>query len=148
MGASSVSSSTGAVPTFKTVVSGSSVGCEASSTLAELSLLKFTKKRSRNVTALDVSGGISSPQNMHTSQSGNLDSEYVEVVEEKSRKTTYQSFSKVKRGTLWGIEETKHFYDALRQCGTDFTIMQGLFPSRSRRQMKLKFMRLIYISTI
>jgi transcription factor TFIIIB component B'' len=45
------------------------------------------------------------------------------------------------RGAQWCKEETKSFLAALRQCGTDFTLLQALFPTRTRRQMKLKFCR-------
>lgn len=41
----------------------------------------------------------------------------------------------------WGLEETRRFYAALRQCGTDFTLMQSLFPGRSQRELKNKYLR-------
>ena len=39
----------------------------------------------------------------------------------------------------WGLEETRRFYSAVQQCGTDFTLMQSLFPSRNQRQLKRKY---------
>jgi transcription factor TFIIIB component B'' len=33
------------------------------------------------------------------------------------------------------------FYQALRQCGTEFSMMQMLIPGRTRDQLKLKFQR-------
>lgn len=41
----------------------------------------------------------------------------------------------------WAPEETRQFYAALQQCGTDFTLMQSYFPGRTQRQLKNKFHR-------
>ncbi|XP_037071278.1 transcription factor TFIIIB component B'' homolog [Pollicipes pollicipes] len=39
----------------------------------------------------------------------------------------------------WSIKETARFYKALSTVGTDFSIMQQLFPKRSRVDLKKKF---------
>lgn len=44
-------------------------------------------------------------------------------------------------GERWGLEETRRFYAALQQCGTDFTLMQSLFPNRTQRELKRKYHR-------
>ena len=69
------------------------------------------------------------------------------IVEEASGVTaTYTSFTARQRPQHWGVEETRTFYNALRQCGTDFTLMTGFFPAgngqrgRTRRQLKSKFL--------
>ena len=68
--------------------------------------------------------------------------EEFEVVEEGVHPTAkYSSFIDRPRCHPWGIEETRHFYEALRQCGTDFTLLQAFFPSRTRKQLKKKFFR-------
>jgi hypothetical protein len=41
--------------------------------------------------------------------------------------------------TIWSDEETKSFYFALYQFGTDFSTMEGVIPNRIRRQLYLKF---------
>ena len=65
-----------------------------------------------------------------------------EVVEEGAHPTAkYSSFIDRPRCHPWGIEETRQFYEALRQCGTDFTLLQAFFPSRTRKQLKKKFFR-------
>lgn len=65
-----------------------------------------------------------------------------EVVEEGAHPTAkYSSFIDRPRWFPWGIEETRQFYEALRQCGTDFTLLQAFFPSRTRKQLKKKFFR-------
>ena len=69
------------------------------------------------------------------------------VVEEATGvSATYTSFTARQRPQHWGLDETRTFYGALRQCGTDFTLMTGFFPAasgrrgRTRRQLKSKFL--------
>ena len=73
------------------------------------------------------------------SRSGTNYDDYEEVEEENYGTARYSSFTKRRPSPTWGIEETKLFYSALRQCGTDFTNMQAFFPGRTRRQLKLKY---------
>ena len=40
--------------------------------------------------------------------------------------------------TRWTPDETRRFYMALRQCGTDFTTMELMFPTRDRAQLKVR----------
>ena len=39
----------------------------------------------------------------------------------------------------WSVTETKAFYNALRQCGTDFSMMQMFLVGRTRSQLKRKY---------
>ena len=41
--------------------------------------------------------------------------------------------------TRWSVNETKSFYRALRQCGTDFSMMEMFLVGRTRSQLKRKF---------
>jgi transcription factor TFIIIB component B'' len=41
--------------------------------------------------------------------------------------------------TRWSAKETRAFYDALRQCGTDFGLVQMFCMGRTRMQLKRKF---------
>ena len=41
----------------------------------------------------------------------------------------------------WTSDQTEAFYDALRMFGTDFYIISCMFPGKTRRQIKLKFVR-------
>ncbi|KAH0171102.1 hypothetical protein KCU67_g2339, partial [Aureobasidium melanogenum] len=41
----------------------------------------------------------------------------------------------------WSDEETDRFYEALRMFGTDFFIISKMFAPKTRRQIKLKFVR-------
>lgn len=54
---------------------------------------------------------------------------------------TSASFSKRETGIKWSDKETDRFYEALHSFGTDFSLMQRVFTSRSRRMLKLKFKR-------
>ena len=51
------------------------------------------------------------------------------VVEEESAgiTATYTSFRKNPKAQTWTIAETRRFYWALRQCGTDFSTMENFF---------------------
>ncbi|XP_059433730.1 uncharacterized protein LOC132166893 isoform X2 [Corylus avellana] len=51
----------------------------------------------------------------------------------------YQSFMDKTPSTRWSKQDTELFYEVVRQFGTDFSMIQQLFPSRTRHQVKLKF---------
>ncbi len=67
--------------------------------------------------------------------------DYEEVEEEVNAMSKYSSYMEKRKSSPWGIEETRLFYQALRQCGTEFSLMQTFFPSRSRKELKHKFIR-------
>jgi hypothetical protein len=86
----------------------------------------------------DAGGLLSQQQGMAGSAGG----EYYEEIEENVNTcATYASFSRRQSSASWGIEETRNFYRCLRQCGTEFSMMQTFFPKRTRKQLKLKFFR-------
>lgn len=41
----------------------------------------------------------------------------------------------------WSDEETERFYEALRMFGTDFYLISKMFPPKTRKMIKLKFIR-------
>ena len=45
------------------------------------------------------------------------------------------------RPRQWGVAETRAFYRALRQCGTDFNMMRAFLGERNRPQLLRKFKR-------
>jgi hypothetical protein len=47
--------------------------------------------------------------------------------------------------TRWTPEETRRFYMALRQCGTDFTTMELMFPTRDRAQLKVRVCLIVFV---
>lgn len=55
--------------------------------------------------------------------------------------TSYGYYRRMKRPKEWTKSETLRFYKALNALGTDFSVMCELFPSRNRRQLKMKFKR-------
>jgi len=70
------------------------------------------------------------------------------VVEENTGITaTYNSFTKRQKTQRWSVDETRKFYVALRQCGTDFSTMESFFDGadegneRTRKQLKSKYKR-------
>ncbi|PSS22449.1 hypothetical protein M430DRAFT_84127, partial [Amorphotheca resinae ATCC 22711] len=69
------------------------------------------------------------------------ESEVMLEVEENefSHMTTSGSYMKRERTQAWDDVDNATFYQGLAQFGTDFETIAKLFPSRSRRQIKLKF---------
>ncbi|PQM35716.1 transcription factor TFIIIB component B homolog isoform X1 [Prunus yedoensis var. nudiflora] len=52
----------------------------------------------------------------------------------------YQSYMDKTPTIRWSKQDTELFYEAIQQCGSDFTMIQELyFPGRTRHQIKLKF---------
>jgi len=67
-------------------------------------------------------------------------SEPLERVEESSQQyITSSSFRNRPLTEKWKTSETKSLYKALCQYGTDFSMLENLFPHRTRRQIKNKF---------
>ena len=55
---------------------------------------------------------------------------------------SYNSFvSRKSKPQHWTLEETKLFYEALRQVGTDFMLMSEFYPNENRKQLKKKYQR-------
>ncbi|CAM1154268.1 BDP1 (predicted), partial [Pycnogonum litorale] len=63
------------------------------------------------------------------------------VLYESTSMTTYSSFRRRQSQGKWNDLETSKFYKALCTVGTDFSLMAQLFPNRSRRELKKKFMK-------
>jgi len=66
-------------------------------------------------------------------------SDFTRVEENGTRlnSATYASYTKAEK---WTSEDTEFFFQALQQFGTDFSLIQRLFPGRSRRQIKKKYL--------
>ncbi|CAM9629492.1 unnamed protein product [Chrysoparadoxa australica] len=67
--------------------------------------------------------------------------DYEEVDEDATMVATSSSFLVRERTEKWTVEETEQFYLALQQCGTDFCMMEQLYETRTRKQLKKKFGR-------
>jgi hypothetical protein len=63
------------------------------------------------------------------------------VESEAGDSLTYNSYRKHHHTKKWTDRETAKFYKALSMIGTDFTMIQRLFPNRSRDEIKRKFKR-------
>merc|ERR1712131_490098 len=53
--------------------------------------------------------------------------------------TTYSK--KSKNRTTWSNQETDIFYMALQLCGSDFSLINRIFSDKSRRSLKMKFIK-------
>lgn len=65
----------------------------------------------------------------------------VDIQEDEGPLITSGSFRKHVSTKAWSKEETDRLYDALSKVGTDFSLMVGVFPGRTRKQIKAKFKR-------
>lgn len=63
------------------------------------------------------------------------------VENEANDNLSYRSYRKIHHTKKWSKHETIKFYKALRMIGTDFTMIQKLFPQRTRDEIKRKFKR-------
>lgn len=61
-------------------------------------------------------------------------------VEENGTKLNSATYANYTKAEKWTREDTEFFFQALRQFGTDFSLIQRLFPGRSRRQIKKKYL--------
>ncbi|XP_042385490.1 uncharacterized protein LOC121977057 isoform X1 [Zingiber officinale] len=59
--------------------------------------------------------------------------------EPTTKKLNYHSYSNRLPTVRWSKAETQLLYEAIRQFGSDFEMIQQLFPNRTRHQIKLKF---------
>lgn len=61
------------------------------------------------------------------------------VLEGTGRRVTSLTWMKREKATKWSDAETERFFESLEKYGTDFQVMEAVFPGRSRRQLKLKY---------
>ncbi|XP_073151261.1 uncharacterized protein [Henckelia pumila] len=60
-------------------------------------------------------------------------------VEDSSIYFNYQTYMDRTPVARWSNQDTELFYEGVRQFGTDLSLIQQLFPGRTRRQVKLKY---------
>lgn len=58
-----------------------------------------------------------------------------------NRRAPEERFASTMKSDPWSSDQTDAFYDALRMFGTDFFIISKMFPGKTRRHIKLKFVR-------
>jgi hypothetical protein len=64
----------------------------------------------------------------------------MEVLEDDAAVTS-ATYGKRGKPARWSEEDTELFYRALEICGTEFSLMGSVFPSRERRHIKAKYLR-------
>lgn len=62
-----------------------------------------------------------------------------DVVHENRTHITSGTYLKKSPSERWTNEEIETFYKAIRQCGTDFSLVERFFPNRTRRQIKNRY---------
>ncbi|KAJ6811229.1 uncharacterized protein M6B38_154425 [Iris pallida] len=58
---------------------------------------------------------------------------------QNTTKLNYHTYMNRPKSGRWSKLETEEFYEAIRQFGTNFEMIQQLFPNRTRHQVKLKY---------
>lgn len=99
-------------------------------------LADITEKISTKLAA--ASENSDANQSVEHEQDSNGD-EANKDIEHVSQSVNYHSYIKRPLQTRWSKSDTEFFYQAIRQFGTDFAMIQVLFPNRSRQQVKAKF---------
>ncbi|CAA0814331.1 Homeodomain-like superfamily protein [Striga hermonthica] len=61
------------------------------------------------------------------------------IAEDTTEFFNYQTYMDKTPSTRWSKQDTELFYEAVRQFGTDLSMIEQLFPGRTRRQVKLKY---------
>jgi len=62
-----------------------------------------------------------------------------EIIRPGQARITSASYTNRTPSEKWSQAETDVFYTPLSQCGTDFSLIERLFPNRTRRQIRNKF---------
>ena len=78
--------------------------------------------------------GYSAPEHINNTAAN-------EQFEMGTGQSTYTSFRKRQHTEKWTKEENKRFFEALRCYGTDFSMMEHVFPGRTRKQLRAKYKR-------
>ncbi|CAF2956102.1 unnamed protein product [Rotaria sp. Silwood2] len=110
--------------------------------------------RKQSISSTDGQNSILAPQ-LKIDANGSLvvdeESLYIRNIDDTPRNTiivegqfnddnlTHQSYRKIGRRKRWNNRDTLRFYQALRMCGTDFTLISRVFPNRDRDDIKRKF---------
>ncbi|XP_042498700.1 uncharacterized protein LOC122077031 [Macadamia integrifolia] len=74
-----------------------------------------------------------------TQDYNSADDQATQHVQRSSTKLNYHTFMDRTPSERWSKQDTELFYEAIRQFGTDFAMIQQLFPGRTRHQVKLKY---------
>lgn len=64
-----------------------------------------------------------------------------EVSDDSYGIVTSSTFRKPRGKTHWTDDDNKLFYEALMICGMEFTLISELFPEKTRKQVKRKFLK-------
>ncbi|XP_058189045.1 uncharacterized protein LOC131306664 [Rhododendron vialii] len=83
--------------------------------------------------------GYNEDETFASEQGGLSDDQTIPIVQESSTYTNYQTYMNKTPRSRWSKQDTELFYKALRQFGSDISMIQQLFPGRSRTQVKLKY---------
>ncbi|KAG8058789.1 hypothetical protein GUJ93_ZPchr0002g23591 [Zizania palustris] len=110
--------------------------------------LRLLQEARERIKGKEIPSGPSSFN--RSSQFGDMDYEYNEQeiydddrvenhVLENATKLNYHSYMNKQARAKWSKSDTDLFYQGLRQFGSDFAMIQHLFPDKTRNQVRQKF---------
>ena len=85
---------------------------------------------------------VINPQSLTVNAAAEKDTGLAEFkrVEENGTRLNSATYSNRAKAEKWNKEDTELFYRAMTQFGTDFSLIARLFPGRTRRQVKRKYL--------
>ena len=85
---------------------------------------------------------VINPQSLTINAAAEKDTGLAEFkrVEENGTRLNSATYSNRAKAEKWNKEDTELFYRAMTQFGTDFSLIARLFPGRTRRQVKRKYL--------
>lgn len=105
--------------------------------------LTDSQNKKRNVPLLQIHNGqvVYSQESTLVNRHGEETNSGLERVEENPYENivTSNSYSKKKQTLRWTPQETAELFKAVSLWGTDFSLISQLFPYRTRKQIKAKF---------
>ncbi|EJW03119.1 hypothetical protein EDEG_02505 [Edhazardia aedis USNM 41457] len=63
------------------------------------------------------------------------------IIEDDELLLNAHTYLRKKKSKRWGKEETELFYEALKICSTDFSLMARIFENRDRTQLRKKYIK-------
>ncbi|XP_058003162.1 uncharacterized protein LOC110649928 isoform X2 [Hevea brasiliensis] len=104
------------------------------------SLATKEAKASKNASTNKSTTNSFHGKDSHNEEDIGISEQYGGCVDDQSNFLfNYHSFMDKTPTARWSKQDTELFYEGIRQFGTDLSMIQQLFPGRTRHQIKLKF---------
>ncbi|KAK4433161.1 Transcription factor TFIIIB component B'' [Sesamum alatum] len=117
-------------------------------------LILLAEHKERELKKEEAAAGVTANKQSNGNSSGRYNQEETFTSEQNGEYNDGQGSPRIEDSTIyfnyhthmdrtpsirWSKQDTELFYEAVRQFGTDLSMIQQLFPDRTRRQVKLKY---------